>query len=110
MNIKFENNNLEKYANNDRLGSKKLGQKRFKKFKQRLDQLKASKTLEDVRFQPGRFHELTSDRKGQWACDLDHPYRLIFEPQENPIPTDDDGKYIWVEIKAVEIIEIDDYH
>lgn len=37
MNIKFESNNLEKYANNDRLGSKKLGQKRFKKFKQRLD-------------------------------------------------------------------------
>lgn len=110
MNIKFESKNLEKYANNDRLGSKKLGQKRFIKFKKRLDQLKASKTLEDVRFQPGRFHELTSDRKGQWACDLDHPYRLIFEPQENPIPTDDDGKYIWVEIKAVEIIEIDDYH
>ena len=110
MNIKFESNNLEKYANNDRLGSKKLGQKRFKKFKQRLDQLKASKTLEDVRFQPGWFHELTSDRKGQWACDLDHPYRLNFEPQENPIPTNDDGKYIWVEIKAVEIIEIDDYH
>lgn len=110
MNIKFKNNRLEKYANNDRLGSKKLGQKCFKKFKQRLDQLKASKTLEDVRFQPGRFHELTSDRKGQWACDLDHPYRLIFGPQENPIPTAGDGKYIWAEIKAVEIIKIDDYH
>jgi|TARA_B110000967_G_scaffold118255_1_gene121030 proteic killer suppression protein len=110
MNLKFSDNKLEKYANNDRTGSKKLGEKRFKKYKQRLDQLKASKTLEDVRFQPGRFHELTSDRKGQWACDLDHPYRLIFEPQENPIPIDSDGKYIWVEIKGVEIIEIDDYH
>ena len=110
MNLKFSDNKLEKYANNDRTGSKKLGKKRFKKYKQRLDQLKASKTLEDVRFQPGRFHELTSDRKGQWACDLDHPYRLIFEPQENPIPIDNDGKYIWVEIKGVEIIEIDDYH
>ena len=110
MNLKFSDNKLEKYANNDRTGSKKLGEKRFKKYKQRLDQLKASKTLEDVRFQPGRFHELTSDRKGQWACELDHPYRLIFEPQENPIPIDSDGKYIWVEIKGVEIIEIDDYH
>ena len=110
MNLKFSDNKLEKYANNDRTGSKKLGEKRFKKYKQRLDQLKASKTLEDVRFQPGRFHELTSNRKGQWACDLDHPYRLIFEPQENPIPIDSDGKYIWVEIKGVEIIEIDDYH
>ena len=110
MNLKFSDNKLEKYANDDRTGSKKLGEKRFKKYKQRLDQLKASKTLEDVRFQPGRFHELTSNRKGQWACELDHPYRLIFEPQENPIPIDSDGKYIWVEIKGVEIIEIDDYH
>lgn len=110
MDIKFKRNNLEKYANHDRLGSKKLGQKRFKEFKKRLDQLKASKTLEDVRHQPGCFHELTRDRKGQWACNLDQPYRLIFKPQENPIPIDDDGKYIWVEIKAVEIIEIIDYH
>ena len=110
MNLNFSDNKLEKYANDDRTGSKKLGEKRFKKYKQRLDQLKASKTLENVRFQPGRFHELTSNRKGQWACELDHPYRLIFEPQENPIPIDSDGKYIWVEIKGVEIIEIDDYH
>lgn len=110
MNIRFGNSTLEKYANNDRLGLKKLGQHRFKKFKQRLDQLSASKTLEDVRFQPGKFHELKSNRKGQWACDLDQPYRLIFEPQENPIPTDNDGSYVWVEIKAVEIIQIEDYH
>ena len=110
MDIKFENNHLEKCANNDRYGTKKLGKTRYKKFKQRLDQLRASKTLEDVRFQPGRFHELTANRKGQWACDLDQPYRLIFVPQENPIPVDVHAKYLWVEIKAVEIIKIEDYH
>lgn len=110
MDIKFDDNHLEKYANNDKIGIKKLGSLRHKKYKQRLDQLKASKTLEDVRYQPGRFHELTGNRKGQWACDLDHPYRLIFKSQEDPTPTDDDGKYIWVEILGVEIIEIEDYH
>ncbi len=50
------------------------------------------------------------DRKGQWACDLDHPYRLIFTPHETPIPTDPNGRYIWIEIKSVEIVEIVDYH
>ena len=35
--------------------------------------------------------------KGQWACNLDQPYRLIFVPQENPIPTNEDGKCIWIE-------------
>jgi len=110
MNIKFTNNDLKKYANNDRAGVKKLGKLRHKKYKQRLDQLKASKTLEDVRFQPGRFHELTGDRKGQWACDLDHPYRLIFKPQESPMPTDKDGKFIWIKILGIEVVEIKDYH
>jgi len=57
-----------------------------------------------------RYPELTGDRKGQWACDLDQPYRLIFEPHENPIPTDNSGKCIWLEIKGVEILEITDYH
>ena len=110
MDISFSDQDLENYANNDRVGQKKLGAKRFKKYKQRLDQLKASTTLEDVRHQPGRFHELTADRKGQWACDLDHPYRLIFEPQEKPIPTNDDGQYLWIKITGVDIIEIKDYH
>lgn len=41
---------------------------------------------------------------------LDHPYRLIFTPQEVPIPINEDGQYIWFEIVGVEIIEIVDYH
>ena len=54
----------------------------------------------------------TGDRKGQWACDLDQPYRLIFEPHEKPIPKNAEGRYLWIEIeiKGVEIIEIVDYH
>jgi len=56
------------------------------------------------------FMNLLAPRKGQWACDLDQPYRLIFTPHEDPIPTDADGKYIWLEILGVEVIEIVDYH
>ena len=70
----------------------------------------AAETLEEVRNLPGRYHELTGNRKGQWACDLDHPYRLIFVPHEDPIPTNPDGQYIWIEIKGVEIIDIGNYH
>lgn len=110
MDILFGNNKLEKYANNDREGNKKLGVIRFKIYKRRLDQIRAAKNLEDLRYVPGKFHELKENRKGEWACDLDQPYRLIFTPQENPIPTDNDGKFIWVEIEGVEIIEIQDYH
>lgn len=110
MDISFKNNKLRNYANNDKQGIKKLGALLHKKYKKRLDQLRNSKTLEDVRHQPGRFHELVQNRKGQWACDLSHPYRLIFKPQEEPIPCNTDGRYIWQEILGVEILEIIDYH
>jgi proteic killer suppression protein len=53
---------------------------------------------------------LTSDKNGQWACDLDHPYRLIFQPQEKPIPTNIDGQYLSIKITGVEILKIEDYH
>jgi proteic killer suppression protein len=89
---------------------KEFGKLRAEKIRLRLTQLEDALTLEDVRYLAGNYHELINDRKGQWACDLDQPFRLIFEPHENPIPTDKDGRYIWIEITGVEIIEIVNYH
>lgn len=97
-------------ANKDKLAQKHLGMVVAKRFKMRLDDLQAAQTLEDVRNLPGKYHELVGNRKGQWACTLDHPYRLIFTPHESPIPINEDGQYLWIEILGVEIIEIEDYH
>jgi proteic killer suppression protein len=110
VDITFQNNKLRKLANDDRQCQKELGEKRAKLFRKRLSDLHNVDSLEDVRNLPGHYHELTGNRKGQWACDLDQPYRLIFEPHEDPIPTNDSGQYLWIEIKGVEIIEIADYH
>ena len=110
MDIYFQNKTLEKLALNRNKCLKSMGQLRTKLFFQRLFDLEAATSLEDVRYLPGHYHELRGDRKGQWACDLDQPYRLVFEPHERPIPTDEHGKYVWLEIKEVEIVEIVDYH
>jgi len=110
VNITFADKKLGKIANDNRKMRAELGKKRADKLRLRLDDLEGATTLEDVRFLPGNYHELTGNRKGQWTCDLDQPYRLIFEPHEKPIPTDADGKYIWLEIKGVEVIQIVDYH
>lgn len=110
MDITFDDSKLRKLANDIRKCKKELGEVRARLFIKRLGDLHNALTLEDVRHLPGRYHELTGNRKGQWACDLDHPYRLVFEPHEKPIPADEGGKYIWLEIKGVEIIEITDYH
>lgn len=110
MDISFSDRTLKKVVNDDRKLIKKYGQKRANLIRRRLDSLHAAETLEDVRHVPGKFHELTGDRKGQWACDLDQPYRLIFVPHEDPVATDEDGKFIWTEIKGVDVTEITDYH
>ncbi len=110
MDITFDDNELEKLANDFKKCQKEMGPSRAKLYNKRLGDLRNALTLEDVRHLPGHYHELTGDRKGQWACDLGQPYRLVFEPHEQPIPTDEDGKYIWFEIKGVEIIEITNYH
>ncbi len=110
MVITFKDKDLERCSQDIKYCIKKLGSKRAKIFMTRFAQLDSATNLEDVRMTPGHFHELLGTRKGQWACDLDQPYRLIFEPHESPIPTDENGKYIWIEIKGVEIIEITNYH
>lgn len=110
MNITFDDRKLGKVANDFKKLQKQYGLIRAKKITQRLSDLLDVRTLEDVRELPGRYHELVGDRKGQWACDLDGPHRLVFEPHEDPIPQDQDGKYIWAQIEGVSIIEIINYH
>lgn len=108
--IIFKINKLKKFANDYSKCCKEMGKIRAELYHKRLNDLRDAETLEDVRYLPGHYHELTADRKGEWACDLDQPYRLIFKPYENPVPVTSDGKFIWSEIKCIEIIEITDYH
>lgn len=110
MKITFTDKKLEKVANNDRKMVKELGKIRSTILRRRLTQLEGASTLEDVRHLPGNYHELKNNRKGQWGCDLDQPFRLVFAPIENDIPTNADGQFIWLNIIGVEIIEIIDYH
>lgn len=110
MEITFSDNKLKRLVNDDRKLFKELGKNRATILRRRLSQLLDAATLEEVRHLPGNYHELKHDRKGQWACDLDQPYRLIFTPHEDPIPVDDVGQYLWIEITGVEILEITDYH
>ncbi|MCY1636584.1 type II toxin-antitoxin system RelE/ParE family toxin [Marinifilum sp. D737] len=110
MIITFADNKLKKYANNKTLADRKMGPKRSQIYQRRLDDLAAAENFEDLQYLPGRYHQLNGDLKDKWACDLDHPYRLVFEPAEKPIPKDGDGKQMLVEIKSLEIIEVNNYH
>lgn len=110
MEITFADKTFGKLANDDRKLLKECGKLRAEKIKARLAQLRFATTLEDVRNLPGNYHELTGNRKGQWACDLDQPYRLILTPHSKPIPTNDHGQYVWLEITGIEVVGVINYH
>ena len=59
---------------------------------------------------PDRFHLLRGDRTGQYAVDLVHPYRLIFEPNHDPIPRLAAGGVNLGQVTAITILEVVDYH
>lgn len=110
LDIVFDNPKLESQCNNHKLLVRKHGTKRAKKIRQRLDDLHAANSLDVMRMLPGRCHELTGDRSGLLSLDLDHPYRLIFEPANEPLPQKDDGGIDWVNVTAVRILRIEDTH
>ncbi|MFM9161056.1 MAG: type II toxin-antitoxin system RelE/ParE family toxin, partial [Dolichospermum sp.] len=106
----FENSKFEEECNNQRLLVKKHGADRAKRIRRRLDDLIAANILEDMRNIRGGCHELRHNLAGQLALDLDHPYRLIFEPANEPIPTKSDGGLDWNQVTAVRIIGVENYH
>lgn len=109
MDIIFNSSKFEQECNNQRLLQKRYGIDRAKRLRRRLDDLRAAEVLEDMRKVPGRCHELLHDRIGQLSLDLDHPYRLIFEPTE-PVPRKPDGGLDWTKVTAVRIIGVEDTH
>lgn len=111
MDIIFKKKQMRDEFNSEKKLTKQHGKKRADRIMSRMGQLRAADCLEDLRYGPGRFHELTENRAGQIACDLDHPYRLILEPADEPKPVLPDGKGLnWHKVTIVKIIGIEDYH
>lgn len=110
MDIVFDDSKFEKQCNDHKLLVRKQGPERAKKIRQRLDDLRAANALYDMRNVPGNCHELGGDKSGWLSLDLDGPYRLLFEPANEPIPQKSDGGIDWKNITAVSIIGIEDTH
>jgi plasmid maintenance system killer protein len=110
MDIYFRDQKLGKLCNDRKLLEKKMGADSARRIQRRLDDLRAAHCLEDMRHLPGRTHELTSDLAGHLSIDLVHPYRLLFIPYNDPLPTKSDGGIDWNEVTAIEIVEIRDTH
>jgi proteic killer suppression protein len=111
MEMTFRNEKLAKIFNSEKNLKREYGTQNANKIKLRLAVLMAATCLDEVSTRPPeRRHELVGKRKGQFAVDLEHPKRLVFEPNHNPLPRRADGGLDLRKISAVTIIEIEDYH
>ncbi|MDD5558436.1 killer suppression protein [Candidatus Methylomirabilis sp.] len=111
MEITFSSRKLQKVCNSEKEMRARFGKPLAERLQQRLAELKAADTLEDIRRLPSaRCHELSQNRKGQLAVDVVHPKRLIFEPDHNPVPHKTDGGLDWSHVTKIRVIEIIDYH
>lgn len=81
------------------------------KLRRRLAVLEAVASLADVPKQrPERCHALKADRQGQFAVDVEHPFRLVFEPADLAEGTTDAGSIDETRVKAIRILAVEDYH
>lgn len=111
MDISFRTKKLCKECNDYTKLVRKHGDQRAKLIRRRLDDIHDADTLHDLRRLPqARCHELRGDRKGQLALDLKHPFRLIIEPNHEPIPEKSDGGLDWKSVTAITILGVEDYH
>ena len=97
MHIDYKNKAIEKICTNASYAIKKHGMQMAEKIQLRIKQIKASDSVEQmVQYKIGRCHPLHGNRENQYAVDLIHPYRLVFEKNGSDI--------------QVLVIEITDYH
>ena len=98
MRITYKNKKLEKICTNAYEATKTYGSRMAELIDQRISEISAIETVElMIQFHIGRCHSLKGNRQEQYAVDLVHPYRLVFEKKEDII-------------QIANILEIIDYH
>ena len=111
MEVRFATRSMQKACSSDKEMRRKWGAALARKLQQRLAELRAADSLDDIsRLPPARCHELKGDRAGQLSVDLVQPQRLIFEPDDDPIPCKDDGGLDWTKVTKVVVLEVCDTH
>lgn len=99
MDITYRNKKIKNICTNAKTAERTYGREMADKIHQRIDQITASDTVETLMTPSpiGRCHPLTQNRKGQYAMDLVHPYRLVFKKNGD-------------KIQIATILEIVNYH
>ena len=110
MEISFANRKLKKECESQSALQRVHGQACARRVMARIADLQAAASLAELGQLPGRCEELAGDRKGELSLTLPDGKRLVFKPAHNPVPTKPDGGLDWTAVKAVRMLEIENYH
>ena len=98
MEVTYKTNKIKTVCTDAKVSDRTYGNEMSEKIQMRIAEIEAADTVEEmIKFHIGRCHSLTNNRKGQYAVDLVHPYRMVFEKHGN-------------KIQVAHIMEIVDYH
>jgi len=104
MKIRFKSKKLKKKFEAKKELEKAYGTRQAKKIIQRINELYAAESLQDIKHIPSsRLHQLSGNYKNCFAIDLVQPYRLIIKPEDGEI---EDLRTITL----VEVVKVEDYH
>ena len=111
MKVYFKSSKLQKACNSEKNARRVWGVKNARQILLRLDELLAAHDLSVMYFMPrANFHPLKGDRQGQFAVYAKHPFRVVFEPANEPVPLKADGGIDLSKVTEVRILEVVDYH
>lgn len=111
MDILFANRKLQRQCSVESECIRKWGNRCGRLVMKRLSELAAMDNLSVARALPQiGCHELKADKRGRFAGTLEQPYRLIFEPADEPPSLKKDGGCDWGGVKRIRVLEVVDYH
>ncbi len=113
MDITFATKKLMKQLNEGKTMIKVHGPIRAKKLMIVMASLRAVENLgvfAPPYSPPNRCHELSGNLKGLLSVDLDHPYRLLFKPVNDPVPMRKEGGLDWGKVTIIEIQRVENTH
>ncbi len=109
MQISFTSNKLRKSMSNDNELRKAYGKECAVKLQKRLMELYAAPTMANIPSY-ARCHPLIGNKQELYAVYLQHPQRLVFQPDCEEIPRKEDGGMDLSKVTAIIILSVEDYH
>ena len=111
MEISFRTKKLERIFSSGKELRKAYGERAGEILTIRIGVLKNASNLGIIpATRPERRHQLDGRQRGQYAIDIIHPYRLLFEPNHDPVLLNHDGGIDLTKVTAITIVGVTDYH